>query len=129
ISRDKDGSLTTTGRQPGELAALLTPDERFYITTKNAGGDPIVDRDSWRLVLDGEVHAPVQLDLRTLYKLPVVESTRTLECISNWVTHCEQVPFGCDLISTATWKGARLSDLLALAGGLKDGAQSIAVLS
>ncbi len=127
ISRDKDGALTASGRKPGELASYITPNQDWYITTKNAVSDPVLDPEQWRLVIDGEVSHPVQVDLRTLYKLPALEITKTQECISNWVSQCEQVPFGCDLISTARWKGVRLADLLALAGGLRDGVQSIAV--
>ena len=37
--------------------------------------------------------------------------------------------FGCDLISTATWRGVRVADLLSLAGGLKSEAVSLAVVS
>jgi len=35
----------------------------------------------------------------------------------------------CDLISTASWKGARLSDVLNLAGGLRPTAVGLAFLS
>ena len=51
--------------------------------------------------------------------------TKTLECISNFVAKCELAPFGCDLISTARWRGVRVSDVLALAGG-RPGAASLA---
>ena len=132
LSRDKDGSLTASGRAPGQLAPLITAIPNFYITTKNAGGDPILDPSQWRLILDGEVGRPVQLNLDILYRLPAIRFTKTLECISNWVNQCERSQggpaFGCDLISTAVWKGVRLSDVFALAGGVKPGARSIAVI-
>jgi DMSO/TMAO reductase YedYZ molybdopterin-dependent catalytic subunit len=129
LSRDKDGSLTAAGRKPGELAPLITPTESFYIVTKNAGGDPIVKPDSWRLIVDGEVNNPVQLDYRTLRQLPAMEQTKTLECISNFTAMCELTSFGCDLISTAQWKGVRLKDVFELAGGIKSSAAVLAVLS
>ncbi len=129
VSRDADGSLTASGRKPGELAPYITPANTFYITTKNAAGDPVLDPGSWRLILDGEVAKPVQLNLELLYQLPAVETTKTLECISNWTHDCDQVPFGCDLIGNAAWKGARLRDVLALAGGLNPGVASIAVIA
>ncbi len=132
LSRDKDGSLTASGRAPGQLAPLITAIPDFYITTKNAGGDPILDPSKWRLILDGEVGRPVQLNLDILYRLPAIRFTKTLECISNWVNLCERSQggpaFGCDLISTAVWKGVRLSDVFALAGGVKANARSIAVI-
>ena len=55
--------------------------------------------------------------------------TKTLECISNFVAKCELAPFGCDLISTATWKGARLADVINLAGGLKPGVVALAAIA
>ena len=105
----------------GTLAEAITPNDNFYVVTKNAGGDPIVAPDSWRLVIEGEVNSPVQLDYATLRALPAVELTKTLECISNFTAECQLTAFGCELISTARWKGARLKDVLDLAGGLKPG--------
>ena len=107
----------TQRRACGELADALTTNDNFYIVTKNAGGDPLIHPDDWRLVVDGEVERPFQLDYSALTKLPSVEVTKTLECISNLVDKCELAPFGCDLISTARWKGVRLADVLGLVGG------------
>ncbi len=91
--------------------------------------DPVVDVAAWRLIIDGEVNRPVQLDYRALRALPVVELTKTLECVSNFTAGCSSTSFGCDLISTARWKGARLSDVLDLAGGLKPTAVGLAFVS
>jgi DMSO/TMAO reductase YedYZ molybdopterin-dependent catalytic subunit len=129
LVRDKDGALTAAGRPKGELATPITANDDFYVVTKNAVADPIVDAAPWRLVIDGEVNRPVQVDYRTLRALPSVEITKTLECISNFTAGCSLTSFGCDLISTARWKGARLSDVLNLAGGLKPSAVGLAVLS
>ena len=125
VSRDQNGALTASTQAAGQLAGEYTPANGFYITTKNAGGDPVVDPTKWRLVLEGEVIKPVQLDLPILYQLPSIEIDKTLECISNWVNMCEGVPFGCGLIGNAHWKGVRLKDVLALAGGLKPGVVGI----
>ncbi len=129
LTRDKDGAVLPSGRRPGELASVMTTNDNFYIVTKNPVSDPALRGDDWRLILDGEVERPVQIDLRSLRNLPPVEITKTLECISNFVTLCEMVPFGCDLISNARWKGAMMSDVLGLAGGLKPGVISIATIS
>jgi DMSO/TMAO reductase YedYZ molybdopterin-dependent catalytic subunit len=129
IARDKDGALSAAGRPRGELATAVTPNDDFYIVSKNAVSDPIVDAASWRLVIDGEVNRPVQIDYRTLRAMPSVEVTKTLECISNFTAGCNLTSFGCDLISTARWRGARLSDVLDLAGGLKPSAVGLAFLS
>ena len=129
LARDKDGALLPSGRRHGELAELITSNEDFYVVTKNPVSDPALRAENWRLIVDGDVERPVQLDYRSLRNLPAVEVTKTLECISNFVSLCHMVPFGCDLIGNARWRGARLSDVLSLAGGLKPGVVSIATIS
>ena len=124
-----DDVLKRSARAPGELASLITPTVAFYTVSKNGGGDPRLDGGRWRLILDGAVNSPVQLDFSTLQRLPSVELVKTLECISNLTAQCELTSFGCDLISTATWRGARVADLLNLAGGLRPDAVSLAVVS
>ncbi|HEX8966475.1 MAG TPA: molybdopterin-dependent oxidoreductase, partial [Chloroflexota bacterium] len=89
----------------------------FYLVTKNAGGDPIIHPTAWRLLVDGEVAQSFQLDYATLRRLPAVEVVKTLECISNFVGKPELAPFGAELISTATWKGVAVRDILSLVGG------------
>jgi DMSO/TMAO reductase YedYZ molybdopterin-dependent catalytic subunit len=128
-TRDKDGAVMTSGRRRGELAELMTSNADFYIVSKNAVSDPDVAGRDWRLLIDGEVQKAVSFDYESLRNLPAVELNKTVECISNLVAKCELAPFGCDLISTARWKGARLSDVLALAGGVKPGVMSIAAIA
>jgi DMSO/TMAO reductase YedYZ molybdopterin-dependent catalytic subunit len=129
LKRDKDGAVLPSGRRPGELSEVITSNEDFYIVTKNAAGDPVVRLDDWRLQVDGEVVRSIQLDHASLRKLPSVDLAKTLECVSNFVTKCDLVPFGCDLISTARWRGVRVADVLALAGGLKPGVVSVSAIS
>lgn len=129
LTRDQDGAVLPSGRRPGQLADPITSNENFYIVTKNAGGDPVIHPDDWRLVVDGEVPRSFELDYATLRRLPSVEFTKTLECISNLVTECQLAPFGCDLISTARWKGVRISDILNLVGGVNQGATYVATIS
>jgi DMSO/TMAO reductase YedYZ molybdopterin-dependent catalytic subunit len=129
LPRDQDGAVLPSGRRPGVLSELITTNDDFYIVTKNAGGDPVLHPDDWRLVVDGEVQRPFELDYTALRKLPTIEITKTLECISNLVDKCELAPFGCDLISTARWRGVRLSDVLGLVGGVKPGATFLATIS
>jgi DMSO/TMAO reductase YedYZ molybdopterin-dependent catalytic subunit len=129
LARDQNGSLTAAGRPKGQLAPPVTANDNFYVVTKNAVEDPIVDANTWRLVIDGEVNNPVQVDYRTLIAMPPVDITKTLECISNFTAGCSLTSFGCDLLSTARFRGARLSDLLDLAGGMKSTAVGLAFLS
>jgi DMSO/TMAO reductase YedYZ molybdopterin-dependent catalytic subunit len=129
MKRDKDGAVLPAGRRQGELTDLITSNDDFYVVTKNAAGDPVLQAASWRLRVDGEVEHPIELDYASLRRLPPVELVRTVECISNLAAKCELAPFGCDLISTARWTGVRLASLLQLAGGVKPDTTSIAVLA
>jgi DMSO/TMAO reductase YedYZ molybdopterin-dependent catalytic subunit len=129
LQRDKDGAVLQSGRPAGQLAPEYTSNADFYVVTKNAGGDPELKAEDWRLLVDGEVQRSFQLDYATLRRLPSVEVTKTLECISNFVGKPELAPFGAELISTAKWKGVAVRDILALTGGPKSGAEWLAVLS
>jgi DMSO/TMAO reductase YedYZ molybdopterin-dependent catalytic subunit len=129
LQRDKDGAVLPSGRVPGQLASAVTSNQDFYIVTKNAGGDPMLRPDAWRLLVDGEVERTFQLDYPTLRRLPSVQVTKTLECISNFVGKPELAPFGAELISTAQWKGVAVRDVLGLTGGPKPSASWLAVLS
>jgi DMSO/TMAO reductase YedYZ molybdopterin-dependent catalytic subunit len=129
LTRDQDGSISAAGRPRGQLAPPITTNDDFYVVTKNAVADPVIDAATWRLIVDGEVNNPVQLDYRTLRALPAVDVVKTLECISNFTAACNLTSFGCDLLSTAQFRGARLGDVIALAGGLKSGAVGLAAVS
>lgn len=128
LARDKDGALLAVNRPKGQWQPAVTANDDFYVVTKNAGGDPRIEARDWRLVVDGAVNRPVQLDYLTLRRLPSVTLYKSLECISNLTTKCDLTSFGCDLISTARWRGARLADVLALAGGLQSGVVAIAAI-
>jgi DMSO/TMAO reductase YedYZ molybdopterin-dependent catalytic subunit len=129
LTRDKDGLVLSGGRQPGQLADAITAIDNFYVVSKNAVADPVLDVADWRLHVDGDVARPIELDYRSLRNLPQVEVQKTVECISNFVTKCELAPFGCELISTATWKGARVRDVVALAGGPAPGVSALAAVA
>jgi len=91
---------------PG-LSPRITALGDFYVVDEEIV-DPDVDPASWRLSVRGLVDHPLELTYEELLAMPLVEQPATLECISN--------PVGGDLISTATWTGVRLMDLLARAG-------------
>jgi DMSO/TMAO reductase YedYZ molybdopterin-dependent catalytic subunit len=122
LVRDKDGAVLPSNRVPGQLADPVTLNPDFYVVTKNAGGDPFIHPADWHLLVDGDVKQSFKLDYATLRKLPAVEITKTLECISNFVGKPELAPFGAELISTAAWKGVAVRDILGLGGGPNAGA-------
>jgi DMSO/TMAO reductase YedYZ molybdopterin-dependent catalytic subunit len=101
------GSLGYDGLQlRGAQTAPITPNEKFYVVTKNLI-DPEVSVSSWRLAVVGAVDGSRAYSLDELQALPPVRQEQTLECISNRV--------GSGLMSNAVWTGVRLSTLLGAA--------------
>ena len=92
---------------PG-LSPEVTPNDRFYVVSKNLFRDPIVDEQSWRLEVVGHVERPLILTYDRMQALPAASQYFTLQCISNEV--------GGSLIGNAAWRGISLGDLLREAG-------------
>jgi DMSO/TMAO reductase YedYZ molybdopterin-dependent catalytic subunit len=90
----------------------ITPIANFYVVSKNFS-DPVVDPNSWSLTVNGLVDKPLKLSLAELRALPSVTEYVTMLCVSNNV--------GGDLISTGSFTGVRLSELLAMAGPRSNG--------
>jgi DMSO/TMAO reductase YedYZ molybdopterin-dependent catalytic subunit len=88
------------------ISPAITPTSNFYVVSKNFV-DPAVDGESWRLKVGGLAGNSLSLSLAELRALPATEQFVTLSCISNNV--------GGDLISTGSFKGVPLRDLLAMA--------------
>jgi DMSO/TMAO reductase YedYZ molybdopterin-dependent catalytic subunit len=97
-----DGLLTK-----GQDLPPITPNDRFYVVTKNVI-DPNIARGLWRLQVTGLVERPHTYDFDELTSLAAVDQIQTLECISNRV--------GGRLMSNAAWRGVRLPTLLTAAG-------------
>ena len=90
----------------------VTPIQNFYVVSHNFT-DPIVDSQGWRLSLGGLVDRPLKLSLADLRGLPNTTEYVTLECISNNV--------GGELMSTGSFTGVRLRELLAMANPQANG--------
>lgn len=97
---------TEQGAHPGEPTPEVTPNDIFYVVSKNLIDPPKVDAGSWRLRIGGDVASPAELTLEEIRAMPAVEQYATFQCISNEV--------GGYLAGTALWKGVPLRDLLAL---------------
>jgi DMSO/TMAO reductase YedYZ molybdopterin-dependent catalytic subunit len=90
----------------------VTPINNFYVVSKNII-DPVIDGQHWILRIGGSVASPMKLSLGDLRALPSVTEYVTMECISNNV--------GGGLMSTGSFTGVRLSDLLAMASPRTNG--------
>ena len=90
----------------------ITPVGNFYVVSKNFS-DPVVDAQGWSLAVGGLVDRPLKLSLTELQALPGTTEYVTMLCISNDV--------GGGLISTGSFTGVRLVDLLNQAGAKAQG--------
>lgn len=96
----------TKKRRGAAFPDYITRNEDYYVT--RIGSVPKIDETAYRLSVTGLVKEPRTFPLEELRKLDTVEVTLTVECIGN-------APDG-PLLSTATWKGFRLYDLLVSLG-------------
>ncbi len=90
----------------------VTPVQNFYLVSKNFG-DPVVESRGWSLSVGGLVDHSLKLSLLDLRGLPSRTEYVTLECISNDV--------GGPLMSTGSFTGVSLRELLAMANPRVDG--------
>ncbi|MFJ3727351.1 sulfite oxidase [Streptomyces sp. NPDC090045] len=102
----------------------LTPIDRFFV--RNHTSTPRLDAAGWRLKVwgDGLAGGPVEFSYERLRALRAVERTLFIECAGNgrsfYTTQQGQPVTGTawtlGAIGVARWRGARLSDVLRLAG-------------
>lgn len=131
--------MTITGKNPNLLVhtqfpfnagpplhllrqGYITPAPLFYV--RSHGNVPQIDPDQHRLTITGLVQKPLRLslaDIRSLF--PKHQVTATLQCAGNRRTELSAiaptlggVPWGAEAIGNAVWVGARLKDVLELAG-------------
>jgi DMSO/TMAO reductase YedYZ molybdopterin-dependent catalytic subunit len=95
--------------------AFITPNPEFY-RIDVALRVPTLTAADWTLRLHGMVDREITLTFADLLARPLVERTITLTCVSN--------PVGGDLISTATFVGVELRDIL-LEAGIQPGAEQL----
>jgi DMSO/TMAO reductase YedYZ molybdopterin-dependent catalytic subunit len=93
-------------------APEITPVDNFYVVSKNFS-DPVVDAQGWSLTVGGLVDKPMKLSLTDLRALAGGTEYVTMECVSNDV--------GGGLMSTGSFTGVRLSDILTLAAARPQG--------
>jgi DMSO/TMAO reductase YedYZ molybdopterin-dependent catalytic subunit len=88
----------------GQLPPAITPNDDFYVVSKNFV-DPSPDRgDDWSIEVGGLVDTPGTISRAEMEAIGAEEFVSTLTCISNEV--------GGNLISTARWTGVPLATVL-----------------
>ena len=100
------------------LETFLTPIDDFYVRSNLAV--PPVDRDAWRLRVDGLVDRPLSLSLDDVLTMPTQTFACTIECAGNNRTRLAPItegePWGAGAVSTGRFTGVPLAHVLELAG-------------
>ncbi len=99
------------------LSTEITPNDQYYIVSKNLFSDPTVNGDTWQLSVSGEIAHPFSLSYNELTALPSKKQYESMMCISNEV--------GGQYMSSALWEGIPLADLLARGGAIQPGATKV----
>jgi DMSO/TMAO reductase YedYZ molybdopterin-dependent catalytic subunit len=109
-----------------ELDGFITPTKSFYVRTHFP--IPNIDKNKWRLRVEGEVKKPFEIGYDELLKLDSKKIPATLECAGNNRSFLEPkvkgVQWGLGGVGNAEWTGVPLSSLLDRAG-VKSGALEI----
>jgi DMSO/TMAO reductase YedYZ molybdopterin-dependent catalytic subunit len=97
-----------------KLDGFITPTEAFYVRTHFP--IPKIDKNKWRLRVEGEVEKPFDLNYDELLKMESRTIPVTLECAGNNRVFLEPkvkgVQWGLGAVGTAQWTGVPLSILL-----------------
>jgi len=100
---------------PG-ITPILVPNSDFFRIDTSLSL-PVINAGTWKLRVGGLTDRQLELSYQDLLDMALVEEYITLACVSNDV--------GGDLIGTARWGGARLSEILEQAGVQPEGTQVI----
>jgi len=105
----------------------VTPNRLFFV--RNHFDVPTIDRNHWRLKLDGLVEHPVEFTYEELTSLPERSVFATVECAGNGRSFLrERVPgvqWGAGAIGHAEWTGVPLHAVLEKAGVKKSATEII----
>src|SRR5256886_133926 len=109
------------------LDGFITPTRSFYVRTHFP--IPNIDKNNWRLQVDGEVEKAFEIDYDQLLKLESRTLPVTLECAGNNRNFLEPkvkgVQWGLGAVGTAQWTGVPLSFVLDRAGVKSTGREVI----
>jgi DMSO/TMAO reductase YedYZ molybdopterin-dependent catalytic subunit len=104
---------------PEYLSTWITPNDRFFV--RQHLPRPKVEAGAWRVDIGGMVASRLSLAIADLRKMPQVSLPATLECAGNgrggFQPKIPGLQWTKGAIGNAQWRGPRLRDLLAKAGG------------
>ncbi len=111
------------------LRTAITPNDEFFVRYHLAD-IPQIDAGTWKLNIGGEgANGNLQIGLDDLKKLPAFEVVAVCQCAGNlrglFQPHVAGVQWGHGAMGCARWKGAKLKDVLDLAGLKKEAVEVV----
>jgi DMSO/TMAO reductase YedYZ molybdopterin-dependent catalytic subunit len=102
----------------------ITPNDAFFVRY-HLSNIPQVDAKTWKLTVGGDgANGTTELNLDALKAMPAHEVTAVCQCSGNrrglFQPHVAGVEWGYGAMGCATWKGARLKDILDKVGLKKE---------
>jgi DMSO/TMAO reductase YedYZ molybdopterin-dependent catalytic subunit len=100
------------------LSSFITSNEQFFV--RSHFGVPNLERDGWRLLIEGRVEKPCEMGYDELLRMPSRTVTMTLECAGNSRIFLSPKVGGLQwelgAVSNAEWTGVPLAAVLKRAG-------------
>jgi DMSO/TMAO reductase YedYZ molybdopterin-dependent catalytic subunit len=133
VQKERDGKIVLS-EEPlvletplEQLGAFITPTKSFYVRTHFP--IPKIDKNQWRLRIEGEVEKPFEINFDELSKFESRNIPATLECAGNSRSFLEPKVKGVQWrlggVGNAEWTGLPLSILLDRAGMKLNGREII----
>jgi DMSO/TMAO reductase YedYZ molybdopterin-dependent catalytic subunit len=109
--------------------SAITPNDAFFVRY-HLSDIPEVDAKTWKLSVGGEgASGKVELSLDDIKAMPASEVTAVCQCSGNrrglFDPHVAGVEWGYGAMGCATWRGARLKDILDKAGLKKEAVEIV----
>src|ERR1700681_1456467 len=107
----------------------LTPNDAFFVRY-HLSNIPVIDPADWRLSVGGDgANDQIELTFDDLKTMPATEVVAVNQCSGNrrglFTPHVAGVQWGHGAMGCARWKGARLKDVLDLAGLKKEAVEVV----
>jgi sulfite dehydrogenase len=112
-----------------DFRTAITPNYAFFVRY-HLSDIPAVDAKTWRLSVGGEgANGKAELSLDDIKAMPAAEIAAVCQCSGNrrglFDPHVAGVEWGYGAMGCATWKGARLKDILDRAGLKKEAVEIV----
>lgn len=106
------------------LKSWITANNVFFDRNQGDIPEKHIDLDKWKLIIEGKINAPLEIDFTTLLGMPKAISANTLECSGNSRSllsrNASGNPWTIGGVGNAVWGGVWLKDVLERAGVAPD---------